>query len=380
MKQYLAVCESGLFWQICSQQIQHPLNHCIQPSAQQPSANSTCQKLPCLIRRVGGLGFCLPLVWEDSKYKIIPLNTRFINQAWQAGRSYHCCMGGHPLFQENEIHGDEKKRRDIKESLNLWLGHSTGRKDLISDLPSSKICCKAQDCCWAGTCARLHCPSYHSGVDAQGWWHWGTSPLQGHRAAAATLCAHSGTTNDVRKPSQGSWWGLYSALLLPCCGKLFFTPQGTELVWAQQLTKAEVSKYFCLDTIIASGSSSNRLLLTLVHPAAVSGRCWSTTLRYLVYCEQYVYHSSGTSILQETSPGLASCDSDSLGKESSPSLNRCESPHWPWASGRAAMETMDKLAIIMEAWQQILEDAIANYHIPLQPQHVLNLCCPLLQV
>lgn len=44
------------------------------------------------------------------------------------------------------------------------------------------------------------------------------------------------------------------------------------------------------------------------------------------------------------------------------------------------METMDKLAIIMEAWQQILEDAIANYHIPLQPQHVLNLCCPLLQV
>lgn len=34
------------------------------------------------------------------------------------------------------------------------------------------------------------------------------------------------------------------------------------------------------------------------------------------------------------------------------------------------METTDKLAIIMEAWQQILEDAIANYRIPPQPQRV----------
>lgn len=95
---------------------------------------------------------------------------------------------------------------------------------------------------------------------------------------------------------------------------------------------------------------------------------------------RYIYLSLGTSILQETSPGLASCDSDSLGKELSPSLNRCESPHRPRASGKAAMETTDKLAIIMEAWKQILEDAIANYHIPPQPQHVLNLCCPILQV
>lgn len=44
------------------------------------------------------------------------------------------------------------------------------------------------------------------------------------------------------------------------------------------------------------------------------------------------------------------------------------------------METTDKLAIIMEAWQYILEDAIANYQIPPQPQHVLNECCSLLQV
>jgi len=34
------------------------------------------------------------------------------------------------------------------------------------------------------------------------------------------------------------------------------------------------------------------------------------------------------------------------------------------------METTDKLAIIMEAWQWILEDAIANYCIPSQPQRV----------
>lgn len=48
----------------------------------------------------------------------------------------------------------------------------------------------------------------------------------------------------------------------------------------------------------------------------MSVRCWSTTLRWLVYHEQYIYHSSGTSILQETSPGLSYCDSDAFGKES----------------------------------------------------------------
>lgn len=69
-----------------------------------------------------------------------------------------------------------------------------------------------------------------------------------------------------------------------------------------------------------------------------------------------------------------------LERSPSPSLNRSESPHQPRASGKAAMETMDKPAIIMEAWQQILKNAIANYHIPPQPQHVLNLRCPLWQV
>lgn len=44
------------------------------------------------------------------------------------------------------------------------------------------------------------------------------------------------------------------------------------------------------------------------------------------------------------------------------------------------METMDKLGIIMEAWKQILEDIIANYCIPPQPQHVSNLYCRLLHV
>lgn len=57
-----------------------------------------------------------------------------------------------------------------------------------------------------------------------------------------------------------------------------------------------------------------------------------------------------------------------LEKSPSPSLNRYESPRRPPASGKAAMETMDKLAIIMEAWLQILKDAVANYHIPPWPR------------
>jgi len=57
--------------------------------------------------------------------------------------------------------------------------------------------------------------------------------------------------------------------------------------------------------------------------------------------------------------------------ERSSSLNRHESPRWP--TEKASMETMDKLRIIMEAWKQNLKDAIANYHMPPQPQHVLNL-------
>lgn len=56
-----------------------------------------------------------------------------------------------------------------------------------------------------------------------------------------------------------------------------------------------------------------------------------------------------------------------LERSPSPSLNRSESPHQPWASGKAAMETMDKLAIIMEAWQQILKDTVAKYHIAPEP-------------
>lgn len=40
------------------------------------------------------------------------------------------------------------------------------------------------------------------------------------------------------------------------------------------------------------------------------------------------------------------------------------------------METTDKFAVIREAWPQISEDAIANYRIPPQPQHVLNPRCP----
>lgn len=55
--------------------------------------------------------------------------------------------------------------------------------------------------------------------------------------------------------------------------------------------------------------------------------------------------------------------------ERSSSLNRHESPRWP--TEKAVMETMGK--IIMEAWKQNLKDAIANYHMPPQPQHVLNL-------
>ena len=138
--------------------------------------------------------------------------------------------------------------------MTLSLGQSAGRKDLISDLPSSKICRKAQAYCWGGTCARTSCPSYHPGVDAPGWQHREGGLLwQGQTVPTAVPLMRLGN-----RPSLTA-----RAVLSSSCSTVVscFYPseEFRDRVWAQQLTKGEVSKYFCLGTTIASGSSSSNV-------------------------------------------------------------------------------------------------------------------------